>query len=184
MLRIPTPPILLPSLAPYPLTRLPLSFPPLPLSLEYAPRPVTSLTRADLRHLGQTTTTARSTLSQVRARIAALRAQTASKVTSKNYDFASRLQAVRAENDKRREERREERKRKREEGRVAEENKRGRRGGLPDSEKKEGQWPEIGNGARVSNGGGVDGGGGGETGDEEQDMMAMMGFGGFGSTKR
>ncbi|KAK8861725.1 hypothetical protein IAR55_002548 [Kwoniella newhampshirensis] len=70
--------------------------------------------RFHLRQLGQTTQVARSTLSQVRAKIASLRAQTADRVTAKNFDFQARLSAIRSAENEERERRREERKRKRE----------------------------------------------------------------------
>ncbi|WWD16352.1 hypothetical protein CI109_100778 [Kwoniella shandongensis] len=76
--------------------------------------------RFHLRQLGQTTQVARSTLSQVRAKIASLRASTNEAVTAKNFDFQARLSAVRSAENAERERRREERKRKRENKREQE----------------------------------------------------------------
>jgi U4/U6.U5 tri-snRNP component SNU23 len=50
----------------------------------------------DLARLGQTTKIERSTVEQVRARIAALRAQTAARTSAKTFDFEQRLADVRA----------------------------------------------------------------------------------------
>jgi U4/U6.U5 tri-snRNP component SNU23 len=58
----------------------------------------------DLRHLGQTTTIERSTLEQVRERIAQLRAETKEKTTAKTFDFEKRLAEVRAIEEQKREE--------------------------------------------------------------------------------
>lgn len=67
----------------------------------FAPAP----RRADLRRLGQTTQAARSTLDEVRAKIASLRAATAEASASKQYDFDARLKEVaRAEEVRRAEE--------------------------------------------------------------------------------
>jgi U4/U6.U5 tri-snRNP component SNU23 len=51
---------------------------------------------ADLRHLGQTTRQGRSTLNQVRAKIAALREETAAKAKAKQVDFDQRLRDIAA----------------------------------------------------------------------------------------
>jgi U4/U6.U5 tri-snRNP component SNU23 len=114
---------------------------------------------SDLRKLGQTTIVARSTLAQVRAKIASLRAQTASKVTAKNFDFQARLAAVRSADAEEKEKRREERKRKRAEKRTGES-----LGNL--GVDKEATKVDV-EGAK-----------------EMDDMAAMMGFGGFAKKKR
>jgi U4/U6.U5 tri-snRNP component SNU23 len=74
----------------------------------------------DLRNLGQTKRTDRSTLSQVRARIAKLREETKHKTTAANFDFKTRLTAVKDAERQEKEARKEDRKRKREERRKAE----------------------------------------------------------------
>ena len=89
---------------------------------------------------------ARSSLSQVRARIALLRAQTAAATDAKAFDFEARLAALASEEDARRKAEREKRVKEREEKR---ERKRTERRGVQ----------------------------GGE------DVLALMGFGGFGSKK-
>jgi U4/U6.U5 tri-snRNP component SNU23 len=73
-----------------------------------------------LRNLGQTKRTDRSTLSQVRARIAKLREDTKHKTTAANFDFKTRLSAVKNAERAEKEARKEDRKRKREERRRAE----------------------------------------------------------------
>ncbi|WRT63926.1 uncharacterized protein IL334_000853 [Kwoniella shivajii] len=77
--------------------------------------------RGHLRMLGQTTQVARSTLTQVRARIAALREATKTAVTAKNFDFQARLKAVRDAESEEKQRRREEKKRKREKKREEDE---------------------------------------------------------------
>ncbi|RSH94855.1 hypothetical protein EHS25_004661 [Saitozyma podzolica] len=116
--------------------------------------------RYHLRKLGQTTIVARSTLAQVRAKIASLRAQTASKVTAKNFDFQARLAAVRSAEAEEKEKRREERKRKRAEKRTGE--SLGKLG--VDKEATQGDVEQAKQ--------------------EMDDMEAMMGFGGFAKKKR
>jgi U4/U6.U5 tri-snRNP component SNU23 len=115
---------------------------------------------SDLSKLGQSTHVARSTVAQVRARIAQLREQSKTKVDAKNYDFNKRLEEVRAAEREKREARREERRRKRAEEREREELARlgveGKRG------EKEVE-------AAVA---------------AQQSMEDMMGFGGFGGSKR
>jgi len=61
--------------------------------------------RSHLRHLGQTTRVARSTLDQVRAKIAALREATADKTKAKKYDFELRLKQIREAEQKSKDER-------------------------------------------------------------------------------
>lgn len=53
-----------------------------------------SLYMTDLRRLGQTTTIARSTVEQVRARIAFLREKTKEAANAKAYDFDQRLKEI------------------------------------------------------------------------------------------
>lgn len=64
----------------------------------------------DLRHLGQTTTVERSTLAQVREKIAALRAATSEKASAKSFDFDQRLAEIRDNEEKRRQQVKEEKK--------------------------------------------------------------------------
>ncbi|BEI79773.1 hypothetical protein CcaverHIS002_0103020 [Cutaneotrichosporon cavernicola] len=113
-----------------------------------------------LGKLGQSTHVARSTVAQVRARIAQLREQSKTKVDAKNYDFNQRLEEVRSAEREKREARRDERRRKRAEEREREELARlgveGKRG------EKEVE-------AAVA---------------AQQSMEDMMGFGGFGGSKR
>ncbi|KAM0748677.1 hypothetical protein T439DRAFT_69957 [Meredithblackwellia eburnea MCA 4105] len=101
--------------------------------------------RTHLRRLGQTTKVVRSTLDDVRAKIAELRAKTAESSESKKYDFNQRIKEIKDLERANREQMKEERKRKRQAGK----------------EKKAAA-----------------------KGMEEQpvddEMMAMMGFGGFG----
>lgn len=66
---------------------------------------------SDLRKLGQKTTVARSTLDQVRAKIAALRESTKAQSSAKQYDFDQRLKEIRDAEKKERDERREQKKR-------------------------------------------------------------------------
>ncbi|KAG9104881.1 hypothetical protein FRC06_006706 [Ceratobasidium sp. 370] len=99
--------------------------------------------RQHLRRLGQTTQIARSTLDQVRARIALLREKTKEASSARTYDFEKRLQEVRdAENAARAEKKR----RKQERNKPAED--------------------EV------------------IKAEEDDSMAAMMGFGGFGSSKK
>lgn len=125
----------------------------------------------DLRKLGQKTTVARSTLDQVRAKIAALRESTKAATTAKNYDFEQRLKEIKEGERKERTERKE-RKRKEKEERMAAE---GRVSGYRKA-------PDPVTAMEVENGDapgkGVKAMEGVET--EEDQMMKMMGFsGGF-----
>lgn len=129
---------------------------------------------ADLAMLGQTTYVTRSTVSQVRARIAQLRQETANKVTAANFDFQRRLKEVRDAEEAERKRRREEKKRKREERREEE------------------ALGRIGVVKRVRVEGSPVAGEAQEAGEvdvekvqkEHDDMAAMMGFGGFGGKRR
>ncbi|KDQ57815.1 hypothetical protein JAAARDRAFT_35507 [Jaapia argillacea MUCL 33604] len=109
--------------------------------------------RAHLRKIGQTTRIARSTVEQVRARIAYLREKTKEASSAKSYDFEKRLAEVREKEAALRAEKKAAKKREKEEKRVE-------------------MVMDVTGGV----GGGEDGGG--------DDMMKMMGFGGFGSTKK
>lgn len=98
---------------------------------------------SDLRRLGQTTQIARSTLDQVRARIALLREKTKEASQARTFDFEKRLQEVRdAEETARVEKKRHK------------------------QEKNKPVEPEV-----IKT-------------EEEDSMAAMMGFGGFGSSKK
>jgi U4/U6.U5 tri-snRNP component SNU23 len=99
----------------------------------------------DLRKLGQTTNIARSTIEQVRARIAFLREKTKEAANAKAYDFDQRLKEVKAKEDAIRAEQKEKKKAAKEARRVE-------------------------TAATITT--------------EDNDMAAMMGFGGFGSTKK
>ncbi|KAK1927825.1 hypothetical protein DB88DRAFT_479390 [Papiliotrema laurentii] len=130
--------------------------------------------RPHLAMLGQTTYVTRSTVSQVRARIAQLRQETANKVTAANFDFQRRLKEVRDAEEAERKRRREEKKRKREERREEE------------------ALGRIGVVKRVRVEGSPVAGEAQEAGEvdvekvqkEHDDMAAMMGFGGFGGKRR
>jgi U4/U6.U5 tri-snRNP component SNU23 len=102
---------------------------------------------ADLRRLGQTTQAARSTLDQVREKIASLRAATAQASASKAYDFDARLREVARVEEARRAEEKQRRVAKRAEKR--EEREQARKG------------EQVGG-----------------------ELAEMMGFGGFGSSKK
>ncbi|KAJ7268829.1 hypothetical protein B0H12DRAFT_1096854 [Mycena haematopus] len=101
--------------------------------------------RAHLRALGQTTKLERSTLEQVRARIAFLREKTKDATNAKAYDFDKRLAEVKAKELANREEKKAARKAEKEKIRL-----------------------EL-----INDAGGPD-----------DEMAKMMGFGGFGSTKK
>ncbi|PWN24144.1 hypothetical protein BCV69DRAFT_280046 [Microstroma glucosiphilum] len=111
--------------------------------------------RDHLRRLGQTTHVARSTVEQVRARIQLLRSQTSSSSSSNSAKEYDFLERVKAIADAERE-KKEERKRRKKEERERKER-----------EREEERRKEMG-------GGGV----------EDEAMMSMMGFGGFGSSKK
>lgn len=100
---------------------------------------------ADLRALGQTTKLERSTLEQVRARIALLRERTKDATSAKAYDFDKRLAEVKAKELANREAKKAARKAEKEKIRL-----------------------ELIN----------------DAGGEDDEMAKMMGFGGFGSTKK
>ncbi|WVN87140.1 uncharacterized protein L203_102316 [Cryptococcus depauperatus CBS 7841] len=143
-----------------------------------------------LMKLGQSTQVERSTLLQVRAKIASLRAATQQKVTAKNFDFQERLKAVRSVEEQERIKRKEERAQRK---KLRQERDGRRQIGILDEdievqnehEKKDGtgqrdkrqekkekrdkkeRKQEVEAAIRAN-----------------EDMSAMMGFGGFGSTKR
>ncbi|KZT26655.1 hypothetical protein NEOLEDRAFT_1168554 [Neolentinus lepideus HHB14362 ss-1] len=100
--------------------------------------------RAHLRALGQTTRIARSTVEQVRARIAYLREKTKEASSAKSFDFEQRLTQVREKEAAIRAEKKAQKKAEKERARV-----------------------ELAQEATA-----------------DTEMMEMMGFGGFGSTKR
>ncbi|KIY74461.1 hypothetical protein CYLTODRAFT_385358 [Cylindrobasidium torrendii FP15055 ss-10] len=101
--------------------------------------------RSHLRAIGQTTKLEKSTVDQVRARIALLRERTKDKVSAQQYDFDQRLEEIRNKEKAIRDERKAEKKAAKERARL-----------------------EL-----VQDAGG-----------EDTEMMSMMGFGGFGSTKK
>ena len=101
----------------------------------------------DLRRLGQTTKIARSSVEQVRARIAALREKTKEASAAKTFDFEKRLAEIKAREDNIRAERKAAKKAAKEKARM-----------------------ELVKDAVTQQ--------------EDNDMAAMMGFGGFGSTKK
>ncbi|RPD63873.1 hypothetical protein L227DRAFT_521072 [Lentinus tigrinus ALCF2SS1-6] len=107
--------------------------------------------RAHLRALGQTTKIERSTVEQVRARIAYLREKTREASSAKEFDFEKRLAEVRAREAALREEKKQAKKALRERARV-------------ELAKDTAAAPEAKQ--------------------NENDMMAMMGFAGFGTTKK
>ncbi|KAF8128266.1 hypothetical protein EV363DRAFT_1510632 [Boletus edulis] len=101
--------------------------------------------RSHLRKLGQTTRVERSTLEQVRARIALLRERTKEASAAKSFDFDKRLAEVKAQEAARREEKKTQKQAKKEQARIllAQESTMG-----------------------------------------VEEMATVMGFGGFGSTKK
>ena len=103
----------------------------------------------DLRALGQTTRLERSTLEQVRAKIASLRAQTKEASQAKAFDFDKRLAEIRDKELAVRAEKKAAKKAEREKARL-----------------------ELAQDAAAMQ---VDG---------DNDMMNMMGFSGFGSSKK
>ncbi|CAE6504542.1 unnamed protein product [Rhizoctonia solani] len=100
--------------------------------------------RQHLRRMGQTTQIARSTLDQVRARIALLREKTKEASTARSFDFEKRLQDIR---DAEEQARAEKKRRKQEKNKPVE----------TDAVEKT---------------------------KEDESMAVMMGFGGFGSSKK
>ena len=167
---------------------------------------INQLTSIDLRKLGQTTQVTRSTLSQVRAKIASLRAATAAKVTAQNFDFQSRINAIKSAEMDDREARKADRKRKREQRREEDEL---RRLGIDPIIQSGGPAPGKGETAAGLGAGRLGGGGGGRAAreakkadeklqrdreeqerlkkikeDELRGMEDMMGFGGFSGKKR
>jgi len=104
--------------------------------------------RAHLRAIGQTTRLERSTLEQVRAKIASLRAQTKEASEAKAFDFDKRLAEIRDKELAARAEKKAAKKAEKEKARL-----------------------ELAQEAAMR----VDGG---------DNMMNMMGFSGFGSTKK
>ncbi|GAA5826433.1 hypothetical protein JCM11251_002364 [Rhodosporidiobolus azoricus] len=80
--------------------------------------------RSHLRRLGQTTKVAKSTLNDVRQKIAELRAKSAAAAQAKQYDFEQRIKEIKAAEAASKEEQREAKRRKKEEEKKAEEAKR------------------------------------------------------------
>jgi len=103
--------------------------------------------RAHLRALGQTTKISRSTVEQVRARIAYLREKTKEASTAKSYDFEQRLADIKAK-----------------EAAVRAEKKQAKK-----AEKEKARVELVKDSVTIQ---------------EESDMMQMLGFSGFGSTKK
>ena len=117
---------------------------------------------------------ARSTLEQVRAHIAFLRANTTEKVTSKNFDFDARLNAIKTQEENLRREKRENKKRKREEARIN-----ALKGIVPDEPQTETQRKKkakAGPGAQLAEEI--------QAAEAADEMAAMMGFGGFGGQRK
>jgi U4/U6.U5 tri-snRNP component SNU23 len=86
---------------------------------------------SDLRRLGQTTKVVKSTLNDVRLKIADLRAKTAATTESKQYDFAARIKEIKEAELKGKEEAKEAKRRKKEEEAKA---KQAEMGGAADEE--------------------------------------------------
>ncbi|BGP16856.1 hypothetical protein JCM10213_002619 [Rhodosporidiobolus nylandii] len=80
--------------------------------------------RSHLRRLGQTTKVVKSTLNDVRQKIAELRAKSAAAAEAKQYDFEKRIKDIKAAEQASKEEQREAKRRKKEEERAADEAKR------------------------------------------------------------
>lgn len=72
----------------------------------------------DLRVIGQTTRLERSTVDQVRARIALLREKTKEALNAKNYDFDQRLAEIKAAETAKREEKKAQKKAEKEKARM------------------------------------------------------------------
>ena len=106
-----------------------------------------SLPCPDLRALGQTTRIERSTVEQVRARIAYLREKTKEASNAKSFDFEQRLAEI-----------------KRKEAALRDEKKAQKKA------QKEKALAELAKETAMAQG--------------ENDMMQMMGFSGFGSSKK
>ncbi|KAL0245396.1 hypothetical protein I308_104519 [Cryptococcus tetragattii IND107] len=160
--------------------------------------------RLHLLKLGQSTHVERSTLSQVRAKIASLRAATRQKVTAKNFDFQSRLKAVKNAQEAEKERRKEERRKKRMERERREERR--RMGILDDDDEgngdEKGEKMDVDGAEKHAKNGKKDKRQERKEKREQQerdqqrdkevekaireneDMSTMMGFGGFGTTKR
>lgn len=100
----------------------------------------------DLRSLGQTTRVERSTVEQVRARIALLREKTKEASVAKSFDFDKRLTELKTQEAARREEKKAQKQAQKEQARILL--------------------------AKES------------TMEVDYEMAAVMGFGGFGSTKK
>ncbi|GAA5851507.1 hypothetical protein JCM8547_001115 [Rhodosporidiobolus lusitaniae] len=79
--------------------------------------------RSHLRRLGQTTKVVKSTLNDVRQKIAELRAKSAAAAEAKQYDFEQRIKEIKASEAASKEEQREAKRRKKEEEKKAEEAK-------------------------------------------------------------
>lgn len=101
---------------------------------------------ADLRALGQSTKIERSTVEQVRARIAMLREKTKEASSAKAFDFDKRLAEIKTKEQALRQEKKEQKKAEKERARL---------------ELMKDLKPEA-----------------------DDEMAKMMGFGGFGSTKK
>lgn len=99
----------------------------------------------DLRRIGQTTKIARSTVEQVRAKIAFLREQTKEASSAKSFDFDKRLADIRAKEEAVRKEKVEKKRKEREASRL-----------------------DLLKGEDAS----------------MDEMASVMGFGGFGTTKK
>jgi U4/U6.U5 tri-snRNP component SNU23 len=115
-----------------------------------------------LRKLGQSTKVARSTVEQVRQRIAQLREESKTRVDAKNFDFQRRIAQVREAEEAKRVARKEERRRKRQQERDAH---RASKAGVLDpsasADKESGQAQA-----------------------EMEGIESMMGFGGFGGGRK
>ena len=105
------------------------------------------MSSVDLRALGQTTRIERSTVEQVRARIAFLREKTKDASNAKSYDFEKRLAEIKEKEAAARAEKKAQKKAQREQARV--------------ELAKDTAMQQDGN-----------------------DMMSMMGFSGFGTSKK
>lgn len=74
---------------------------------------------ADLRRLGQTTKVKRTTLDDVRQKIAELREKTAQQSEKKAYDFAQRIKEIKQQENEEREQQKAAKRRKKEEDKLA-----------------------------------------------------------------
>lgn len=124
----------------------------------------------DLRRIGQTTKVVKSTLNDVRNKIAELRAKTAASAESKKYDFDARIKEIQAMEIETRKKEKEDRKAKKAEAKkvVAGGGVKAEADGAPTKGKKGAAGPKADVGEVQA----------------DEEMMKMMGFGNFGASTK